>query len=143
VTAPPTAQPFSYQKGADAASARSIMTSMTSPLISGRPCDFRARPQALSYCRGRASSMLRGYAWRGSTFDAARTYFTPQQIKRVIDLLALAKFNVLRLHLTDDWVGASRPDARRPNGNPTRPRTPMASCGILHYAQERFTTIGP
>jgi hexosaminidase len=60
------------------------------------------------------------FVWHGFTFDVARTYFTPQQIKRVIDLLALYKFNVLHLHLTDDqaWrIEAGRSaDQRKPDG---------------------------
>jgi hexosaminidase len=42
------------------------------------------------------------YAWRGLSLDVARTFFTVGEIRRVIDLLALYKLNVLHLHLTDD-----------------------------------------
>src|SRR3984893_8445544 len=42
------------------------------------------------------------YAWRGLSLDLARTFFTLDEIQRVIDLLALYKLNVLHLHLTDD-----------------------------------------
>ena len=42
------------------------------------------------------------YAWRGLSLDVARTFFTVEEIRRVIDLLELYKLNVLHLHLTDD-----------------------------------------
>jgi hexosaminidase len=42
------------------------------------------------------------YAWRGLSLDLARTFFTLDEVQRVIDLLALYKLNVLHLHLTDD-----------------------------------------
>jgi hexosaminidase len=41
-------------------------------------------------------------AWRGLSLDVARAFFDVAQVKRVIDLLSLYKFNVLHLHLTDD-----------------------------------------
>ena len=48
----------------------------------------------------------------------ARTFFTVEEIRRVIDLLELYKLNVLHLHLTDDqaWPLAlgRRPPARSP-----------------------------
>src|SRR5262249_50537243 len=42
------------------------------------------------------------FAWRGLSLDVARTFFTVGEVRRVIDLLALYKLNVLHLHLTDD-----------------------------------------
>jgi hexosaminidase len=42
------------------------------------------------------------YAWRGLSLDLARTFFTLDDVRRVVDLLALYKLNVLHLHLTDD-----------------------------------------
>jgi N-acetyl-beta-hexosaminidase len=38
-------------------------------------------------------------AWRGLSLDFARTFFTMDEDRRVIDLLALYKLNVLHLHL--------------------------------------------
>jgi hypothetical protein len=54
------------------------------------------------------------YAWRGLSLDLARTFFTLEEVRRVIDLLALYKLNVLHLHLTDDqsWrLSVGRPAA--------------------------------
>ena len=54
------------------------------------------------------------YAWRGLSLDVARTFFTAEEIRRVIDLLELYKLNVLHLHLTDDQAW------RLPMGRPPR-----------------------
>ncbi|GIG24598.1 family 20 glycosylhydrolase [Cellulomonas denverensis] len=42
------------------------------------------------------------FGWRGLSLDIARHYFGPEQLQRVIELLADYKFNVLHLHLSDD-----------------------------------------
>lgn len=42
------------------------------------------------------------FEWRGSMLDVARHFFTAQDVKRYIDLMAFYKMNVLHLHLTDD-----------------------------------------
>lgn len=41
------------------------------------------------------------YAWRGLSFDVVRHWFPRDEVEKVIDLLALLKFNVLHLHLSD------------------------------------------
>jgi Glycosyl hydrolase family 20, catalytic domain len=42
------------------------------------------------------------YAWHGPSLDLARTFFTLDEVRRAVDLLALYKVNVRYLHLTDD-----------------------------------------
>ncbi|SDR78436.1 hexosaminidase [Paraoerskovia marina] len=42
------------------------------------------------------------YAWRGLSFDVVRTFHDVATVRRVIDLLAMHRMNVLHLHLTDD-----------------------------------------
>jgi len=42
------------------------------------------------------------FAWRGLMLDSARHYQSPAFIKRLIDVMALHKLNVLQWHLTDD-----------------------------------------
>ena len=84
------------------------------------------------------------YAWRGLSLDLARAFFTLGEVRRVIDLLALYKLNVLHLHLTDDqsW----RLPIPRPAG---RPESGGAFYGagdlraVATYAAERFVTIVP
>jgi hexosaminidase len=67
----------------------------------------------LQYClQQRRSKSLRlplqsiqdepAFGWRGVLFDCCRHYFSVKSIKRVIDLLALHKFNRLHWHLTED-----------------------------------------
>jgi hexosaminidase len=86
------------------------------------------------------------FAWRGLSLDVARRFFTVEEIRRVIDLLALYKLNVLHLHLTDDqsWP--------LPVGWPAlvvepEPGTACYSADDLRalapYAADRFVTIVP
>ena len=61
------------------------------------------------------------FAWRGAMLDVARHFFTVDEVKQYIDLLALYKLNVLHLHLSDDqgWriEIKSRPELTR-DGRP-------------------------
>jgi hexosaminidase len=84
------------------------------------------------------------YAWRGLSLDLARTFFTVDEVQRVIDLLALYKLNVLHLHLTDDesW--------RLPVGRCAESSTSDVAFysaedlrGLVAYAEDRFVTIVP
>jgi hexosaminidase len=81
-----------------------------------------------------------GYAWRGLSLDLARTFITPAEIRRVIDLLALYKLNVLHLHLTDDqaWrlpFGTQEPD------DAFYPTEDLRA--LIDYAADRFVTVVP
>lgn len=40
--------------------------------------------------------------WRGFKMDVARNYYSPNTVKEVINQLALYKYNILTLHLTDN-----------------------------------------
>ena len=65
------------------------------------------------------------FKWRGLMLDVARHFFTKDEVKQLLDVLAMQKINTLHLHLTDDqgWrieikkyprltqVGAWRKDA--------------------------------
>ena len=42
------------------------------------------------------------FAWRGAMLDVARHFFSVDEVKRFIDLIALHKMNRLHLHLADD-----------------------------------------
>ncbi len=42
------------------------------------------------------------FDWRGLHLDVSRHFFTVQEVKRYIDLMALYKYNVFHWHLTDD-----------------------------------------
>ena len=84
------------------------------------------------------------FAWRGLSLDLARTFFAVDEVRRVIDLLALYKLNVLHLHLTDEqsW--------RLPMGRPAGSSKSDDSFysvedlrKLAAYAEERFVTIVP
>lgn len=93
------------------------------------------------------------FAWRGFSFDLSRCFFTVDEVKQVIDLLSLYKFNVLHMHLTDNegWrieikshpklteIGGMRENEGKPVGFFTQEQYKE----IVAYAQERFITIVP
>ena len=84
------------------------------------------------------------YAWRGLSLDVARTFFSVEEIRRVIDLLELYKFNVLHLHLTDDqaWpLALGRPAAGPEPGAPFYRDEDLRD--LAGYATDRFVTIVP
>jgi hexosaminidase len=84
------------------------------------------------------------FAWRGLTLDVARRYLAPRDVKRLVDLLALYKCNVLHLHLCDDegWrIAAARPPhCRAPDGTFY---SDAELADLVAYAAERFVTIVP
>src|SRR5207249_3584267 len=84
------------------------------------------------------------YAWRGLSLDVARTFFTVEEIRRVIDLLELYKLNVLHLHLTDDQAWPLT--LGRPAAGP-EPQSPVYRDedlrDLVGYAADRFVTIVP
>jgi hexosaminidase len=84
------------------------------------------------------------YAWRGLSLDVARTFFSVEEIRRVIDLLELYKFNVLHLHLTDDqaWpLALGRPAAGPEPGAPFYRDEDLRD--LAGYATDRFVMIVP
>jgi len=60
---------------------------------------LRAGTLVLPTCRVRDGPLFR---WRGSMLDVARHFMPKDMILRHIEVLSLAKLNVLHLHLTDD-----------------------------------------
>ncbi|MFG3157066.1 family 20 glycosylhydrolase [Streptomyces sp. NPDC048219] len=83
------------------------------------------------------------YAWRGLMVDPARGYLTPGELRRVIDLAALYKLNVLHLHLTDNEGWRLPLPAGHTDGTP-RPHYTLEDYRALQdYAAERFVTVVP
>ena len=93
------------------------------------------------------------FAWRGLSLDVVRTFHPVDTVKKVIDLLALYKVNVLHLHLTDSegWrfevpvypnlttiAGQTARDGRS-GGSYTQ----ADYAEILAYAGSRFVTVVP
>lgn len=93
------------------------------------------------------------FAWRGLSFDVVRAFHPVETVKKIIDLLALYKMNVLHLHLTDSegWrfdvpaypklTGVSGKTAR--NDRPGGFYSAEEFADIVAYAGERFVTVVP
>ncbi len=93
------------------------------------------------------------YEYRGVMLDVSRHFFGVEDVKRVIDLAANYKINVLHLHLTDDqgwrieiksWpkltsVGAQTQVGGGEGGFYTQEQFKE----IVAYAKERFVTVVP
>lgn len=93
------------------------------------------------------------FAWRGLSLDVARTFFGVEEVKSVIDLLSLYKFNALHVHLSDNegWrleirsrpqlteVGARGATGDRPGGFYTQDEF----AGLVRYAADRFVAVVP
>ncbi len=48
------------------------------------------------------------FKWRGLHLDVSRHFFTVDEVKKYIDLMARYKFNTFHWHLTDDQDGESK-----------------------------------
>lgn len=89
------------------------------------------------------------YAWRGLMVDPARTFLTPDELRRIIDLAALYKLNVLHLHLTDNegWrIELPGFPGLTPAGSGGSARTFYTVAeyrSLQEYAARRFVTVVP
>jgi hexosaminidase len=93
------------------------------------------------------------FSWRGVMLDVSRHFFTPKDVKRVIDLIARYKLNRLHLHLTDDqgWriEIKSWPDLTKIGGSTQVGGgeggyyTQSEYLDLIDYAQSRYITIVP
>ncbi|WP_394749827.1 family 20 glycosylhydrolase [Spongiimicrobium salis] len=93
------------------------------------------------------------FEYRGAMLDVARHFFSVEDVKRYIDLLAYYKINVLHLHLTDDqgwrieiksWpklteIGGSTEVGGESGGFYTQEEY----TDIVNYAAERYMMIIP
>ncbi|MGC4191744.1 MAG: family 20 glycosylhydrolase [Thermomicrobiales bacterium] len=93
------------------------------------------------------------FAWRGLSFDVVRCAFSVDEVKRVIDLLALYKANTLHLHLTDSEGWRIQIDAwpklteisgkTAASGREGLFYTKDDYREIVQYAADRFITVVP
>lgn len=93
------------------------------------------------------------FAWRGSMLDVARHFFTVDEVKQHIDLLALYKLNTLHLHLTDDqgwriqiasWPRLTTVGGRsQVGGGAGGFYTKAEYREIVQYAAARYITVVP
>ena len=93
------------------------------------------------------------YAYRGSMLDVARHFFSVEDVKRYIDLIAAYKMNVMHLHLSDDqgwrieiksWpklteIGSTTQVGGGKGGFYTQEQYK----DIVQYAADRYITIIP
>jgi hexosaminidase len=105
------------------------------------------------------------FAWRGFMLDPARHFQTVDEVKKIIDAMALHKLNTLHWHLTDDqgWrieikqypklteIGGCRIPAGD-GGKDPKTGEPRPYCGfytqdqirdVVKYAAERHITVVP
>ncbi|MDI2130120.1 family 20 glycosylhydrolase [Yinghuangia seranimata] len=87
------------------------------------------------------------YAWRGLMLDPARGYLAPDELRRLIDLAALYKLNVLHLHLTDNEAWRLQlldtPQLSAPGTHGTPWYTADEYRDLQEYAATRFVTVVP
>ncbi|HSH45841.1 MAG TPA: family 20 glycosylhydrolase, partial [Longimicrobiales bacterium] len=93
------------------------------------------------------------FGWRGAMLDVTRHFFTVDEVKRYIDLLAQYKFNRLHLHLSDDqgwrieipdWPALTEiGGSTEVGGGPGGFYTAADYTDLVNYAAERFITIVP
>ena len=93
------------------------------------------------------------FEYRGTMLDVARHFFSVEEVKKYIDLLAYYKLNVLHLHLTDDqgwrievksWPKLTEIGGKTEVGGGTGGfYTQSDYQEIVEYAAERFITVIP
>jgi len=113
------------------------------------------------------------FSWRGFMLDEARHFFGIEEVKKILDVMALLKFNIFHWHLTDDqgWrieikkYPLLMEISSKRNGTSTDKRKLMSDLQkdkskidlvpvsgfytqdeikeIINYAKERFITIIP
>lgn len=93
------------------------------------------------------------YSYRGAMLDVARHFFSVNDVKRFIDLLACYKMNYLHLHLSDDqgwrieiksWPNlAIHGGSTQVGGGMGGYYTQEQYADIVRYASDRFITIVP
>lgn len=93
------------------------------------------------------------YTFRSSMLDVARHFFSVDDVKRYIDLIAAYKLNALHLHLTDDqgwrieiksWPNlATHGGSTQVGGGKGGFFTQEQYKDIVKYAAERYITIIP
>ena len=103
-----------------------------------------------------ATGTIRDYprfAWRGVMLDVARHFFSVDEVKRYIDLIAYYKMNRFHLHLSDDqgwriaihsWPNlATHGGSTEIGGGPGGYYTQADYSDIVAYARSRYIVVVP
>ncbi|MDD3383707.1 MAG: family 20 glycosylhydrolase [Bacilli bacterium] len=115
---------------------------------------FRIYPKNIPYLEIRDSPK---YSYRGYMLDSSRHFFSVEEIKKQIDIMALLKLNVFHWHLTDDqgWrieiekyprlteIGSTRRGTRGDNKIVSGYYSKQDIKEIIKYCQERFIEVIP
>jgi hexosaminidase len=93
------------------------------------------------------------FGWRGMMLDVARHFFGVEEMKRLIDLMALYKLNRLHIHLSDDqgwriaigsWPNlAAYGGSTEVGGGPGGYYTQEEYAEIVGYAASRYIVVVP
>ena len=93
------------------------------------------------------------FAWRGVMLDVSRHFFSVEDVKRYIDLIAFYKMNCFHMHISDDqgwrlminsWPKlAEYGGSTKVGGGPGGYYTQADYTDIIDYAQERYISIVP
>ena len=93
------------------------------------------------------------YSWRGAMLDVSRHFFSPTDVRRYIDHIAMLKINRLHLVLSNDqgwrleiksWPNLARHGgSTEVGGGPGGYYTQAEYAGLVTYAADRFITIVP
>jgi hexosaminidase len=93
------------------------------------------------------------FAWRGVMLDVARHFFSVDDVKRYIDLIAYYKMNRFHLHLSDDqgwrvminaWPNlATYGGSTEVGGGPGGYYTQAEYADIVAHAQRHYITVVP
>ena len=112
----------------------------------------RAQPGPWSLPAGTIRDYPR-FAWRGTMLDVARHFFSADDLKRYIDLLAYYKLNRFHLHLADDqgwrimihsWPNlAAHGGSSAVGGGPGGYYTQAEYVDIVTYASSRCIVVVP
>lgn len=104
----------------------------------------RTLEQLLSHYGGKIPAMTINdaprFAWRGMHLDVSRHFFSVDEIKRYLDLLALYKMNVFHWHLTDDqgWRIEIKKYPQLTSIGGYRTQTVVGSAGSGQYDGQRY-----
>ena len=103
-----------------------------------------------------AAGIIRDYprfVWRGAMLDVARHFFSVDDVKRYIDLIAYYKMNRFHMHLSDDqgwrimidsWPNlATYGGSTEVGGGPGGYYTQAEYSDIVAYAQSRYIMVIP